>query len=34
MGVSTFNQSPAAALERLFIELKEILASETMKDYA
>jgi DNA polymerase-3 subunit gamma/tau len=33
MGVSTFNQNPTSALERLFIELKEILGSETIKEF-
>ncbi len=31
-GVSTFNQNPGAALERLFIELKETLASRSIKE--
>jgi DNA polymerase-3 subunit gamma/tau len=34
MGVSTFNQNPAAALEKLFIELKEILSSVSIKEFA
>lgn len=32
--VSTFNQNPASALEKLFIELKEILSSKSMKELA
>ncbi len=32
--VSSFNQNPVAALERLFIELKEISASVSVKDFA
>jgi DNA polymerase-3 subunit gamma/tau len=34
MNVSTFNQSPVSALEKLFIELKEIAGTAAMKDYA
>jgi DNA polymerase-3 subunit gamma/tau len=33
IGVSTFNQNPGSALERLFIEVKEILGSESIKDF-
>jgi DNA polymerase-3 subunit gamma/tau len=33
MGVSTFNQSPGAALEKLFIDVKEILASYSIKEF-
>jgi hypothetical protein len=31
--VSTFNQNPGAALEKLFIELKEIIGSISIKEY-
>lgn len=34
MGVSTFNQNPSSALERLFVDLKEILGSEMMREFS